>query len=48
MRKINLRLMNLKGRYPINNYLSKDAIFISNKRNGFVYSVVKTIKEDEQ
>ena len=48
MKKIKLRLMNEKGRYPNNNFQSNDAIFISDKRTGFVYSVIKTIKEDEQ
>ena len=40
--------MNKKGRYPKNNFISNDAIFISDKRRGIVYSVIKTIKEDEQ
>lgn len=46
--KIVLRLMNEKGRYPNNSFLSKNVSFISDKRCGFIYSIVRTDFEDSQ
>lgn len=43
-----LRLMSPKGFYPNKNFVSKNAAFISNKRYGYVLSIVHSQKADEQ